>query len=467
VVRTGVSEKEPARNEENNKVTKGRKMKMVQGSRFKVQRLLVLIALMMCSAAFATVTETESKETPQACNGSSVAFTFDFPVSATSEVIVTLRTILTGAEDVLVETNEYTVSAVNNDYSSGGTVTTVATYSGDYTISLSRRTTQTQNTNLRDTGALRFSAMQTALDKLTRIVQELQEEIRRAPRIPISDTSITTDLDDSVQRASTVLGFDSSGNFTALDAVPTGSVSVSAFMGTVLDDADAAAAKTTLAVPTISAFAETVIDDATAAAARTTLGAVGLTGNETVGGNKTFSGTTTLSGITTVADASLMASTAAPSTDAMIVNKKYADDAHKPYARMYGTAAQANLTDVTWTTITLDTDTFDSGTITNLSSYKITPAVAGYYIIIGQITYENAIAEKTYYAQIYKNGTTATATRSQQNGAATTDVSVTVQDVVLLDADDYITLRGYVNCGANTVDINVGTADTYLILYRL
>jgi len=426
-----------------------------------------LLLTVFAAAGFAEVTATESKESPQACNGSAVAFTFSFPVAATSEVVVKLRTVATGDDTTLTETTEYAVSAVNNDYSSGGTVTTVATYSSAYTICLSRSTTQTQNTKLRDTGALRFSAMQTAIDKLTRIVQELQEEIARAPRIPISDSGITTDLDNSVGRASTVLGFDSDGNFAALDAVPEGSVSVSAFMSTVLDDADAGAAKTTLEVPTISTFAETVLDDTTAATARTTLGAVGLTGNETVAGNKTFSGSTTLSGIATIADASVMASTAAPTTDAMIVNKKYADDAHEPYARMYNTAAQNNLTDVTWTTITLDTDTFDSGTITDLSNYKITPAVAGYYMVLGQITYENVVAEKTYYAQIYKNGTTATATRSQQNGAATTDVSVVVHDVVLLDADDYIQLRAYVNVGASTVDVNIGTADTYLILYRL
>ena len=426
------------------------------------------LVLAVCSAAaFGEVTETESKEAPQACNGSAVAFTFDFPVDATSEVVVKLRTVATGDDVTLTETTEYAVSAVNNDYSSGGTVTTVATYSSAYTICLSRKTTQTQNTKLRDTGALRFSAMQSAIDNLMRIVQELQEEIARAPRIPISDSGITTDLDNSVGRASTVLGFDSSGNFTALDAVPEGSVSVSAFMGTVLDDADADAAKTTLEVPTISAAAETVLDDATVGAMLTTMGAVANTGNETIAGNKTFSGTTTLSGVTTIADASVMASTAAPTTDAMVVNKKYSDDAHEPYARMYVTAAQDNLTDVTWTTITLDTDTFDFSTITDLSNYKITPAVAGYYMVLGQVTYANVIAEKTYYAQIYKNGTTATATRSQQNGAATTDVSVTVQDVVLLDDDDYIQLRGYVNCGAATVDINAGTADTYLILYRL
>jgi len=257
-------------------------MKKVQGSKFMVQRLAALIsilAVLMCSAAVGKVTETESKETPQACNGSSKAFTFSFPVAATSEVVVKLRTIATGDDETLEETTDYSVSAINNDYSSGGTVTTVATYSSAYTICLSRKTTQTQNTELRDTGSLRFSAMQAAIDKLTRIVQELQKEVARAPRIPISDTGITTTLDNSVGRASMVLGFDSAGNFAAMDSIPEGSVTVSAYMETVNAAADANAAKTLLDVPTITAAAKTVLDDATVGAMLTTMGGVANTGN--------------------------------------------------------------------------------------------------------------------------------------------------------------------------------------------
>lgn len=264
-----------------------------------------------------------------------------------------------------------------------------------------------------------------------------------------------------------VLGFDSDGGPTALDSIPEGSATVSAFGQTLIDDADADAAKTTLEVPTITAAAETVLDDTTVAAMCTTLGAVQNTGDETIAGAKTFSGAATFSVASTLADSSQLASSAAPTSDADIANKKYCDDAHKPYARMFCTAAQNNLTDITWTTITLDTDTFDSGTITSTADYKITPAVAGYYLCIGQLTFTNVVAEKSYSAQLYFNGTTAKAIGTNHTGAATSDCTVNICDVILFDSDDYIQLRGYVNCGAATVDVNVGTEDTYLVLYRM
>ena len=60
----------------------------------------------------------------------------------------------------------------------------------------------------------------------------------------------------------------------------------SAFVQTLINDADAAAFFTTLG---ISAFIQTLLNDADAATARATLGAVGLTGAEAVAGVKTFS----------------------------------------------------------------------------------------------------------------------------------------------------------------------------------
>lgn len=428
----------------------------------------ILMSLLMVGICWATVTD---NYVPQhfTGNGTTQDFDFPWPITETSDVVVIIRTIATGVEDVLTETTDYEISAVNNDYSSGGTVTTIATYESTSQISIFRETPPTQNTGLVVSGSnvLREDSLEDAYDKLTYLVQQLLEENSRQITIPRSDVNITVELDDSISRADMILGFDSDGHITALSSIPDGSISVTAYMATVNAAADADAAKVLLEIPTIDAFAETYLDDTTAALTRTTLGAVGLTGDETIAGAKTFSGAAVFSVASMLADASVMASSAAPTTDAMIVNKKYSDDQHLPYARMYPTAAQNNLADTTWTTITLDTDEFDSGTITDLANYKITPAVAGQYLVVGNITYTNTIANKTYYAQLYFNGTAAKAIASAHTGSATTDVTVSVCDVIVFDSDDYIQLRGQVNVGAATVDVNVGSADTYLVLYRL
>ncbi len=428
--------------------------------------ILAIVLILLAGSAQATVTETTCTVTTT-CNGSTTEFTFDFPIIDTTDLVVILRTVATGAETVLTETTDYTVSTTNNDYSSGGTVTTVSTYTSANSITILRNTPDTQQADLEDSKVLRLEDLEDAMDKLTMLVQQLQEELDRTLKIPRSDTSITTEVDDSVNRASKYLSFDSSGNVATSTSISSGSISVSAYMETVLDDADADAAKTTLTIPTISTFAETVLDDANAIDARTTLGAVGTSGADTITGAKTFSDAVTLSTASTFADGSVMASTAAPTTDAMVANKKYVDDSREPYARMYLTAAQDNLTDVTWATVTLDTDEFDFATITDTSNYKITPAVAGYYLCVGQVKYNNLVADKSYAAQLYFNGNTSKAVSYNCNGAYTTTMTVTVSDVILFDADDYIQLRVYVDTGANTVDLDPGTTDTFLVLYRL
>jgi len=159
---------------------------------------------------FTTVSEA-SNRVSYTCNGSTTEFDFTFPILETDDLVVILRTTATGAESILTETTEYTVSATNNDYSSGGTVTTVSTYSSSYTLLLIRDTDMDQNTDLEDSGVLRLESLEDQLDKLTLIVQDLQEELNRCLKYPKTDaTTISAELPNSVDRASTTLIFDSS-----------------------------------------------------------------------------------------------------------------------------------------------------------------------------------------------------------------------------------------------------------------
>uniref|UniRef100_A0A6M3IJD8 Putative tail protein n=1 Tax=viral metagenome TaxID=1070528 RepID=A0A6M3IJD8_9ZZZZ len=168
-----------------------------------------------------TVSTTTQKEY-KTCNGSTVAFDFSFPIVDTSDIVVILRTVADGTETVLTETTHYVVSTENTDYSSGGTVTTVSTYASTYGLTLVRTTPQTQATDYVENDDFAAETHEAALDKLTRICNDLQEQINRCIKIPRTDAAtdtaanaaaITT-VDDSVNRASTYLKFDASGNVT-------------------------------------------------------------------------------------------------------------------------------------------------------------------------------------------------------------------------------------------------------------
>ena len=158
----------------------------------------------------ATVTDATNKVTYN-CDGSTQDFSFTFPIVETSDMVVILRTVSTGDETVLTETTHYSLSATNNDYSSGGTVTTVSAYASTYTITLIRNVPESQNADLEDSKVLRLDNLESALDRLTLQVQDLEEELGRCLKYPRTETN-SAELPNSVDRASTHLGFDASGD---------------------------------------------------------------------------------------------------------------------------------------------------------------------------------------------------------------------------------------------------------------
>jgi len=173
----------------------------------------ILVTLLCFVGVWGTISDATNKVTYN-CDGSTTTFDFSFPIIETSDMIVILRAVSTGVETVLIETTAsggYMLSATNNDYSSGGKVTTVSTYSNSYTLTLIRNVPESQGADLEDSGLLRLETLEDALDRLTLQVQDLEEEIGRCIKFPRTETN-TGVLDNSIDRASKSLAFDADGN---------------------------------------------------------------------------------------------------------------------------------------------------------------------------------------------------------------------------------------------------------------
>lgn len=112
-------------------------------------------------------------------DGSTLAFDFDFKMWAATvgtELAVVFNEGETDETD-LVLTTDYTLSAPNNDYSDGGTVTLVT--GSDYaangnTITIKSALIRSQAYGLERGGGLNEETLVVVLDRMVRIIQELE-----------------------------------------------------------------------------------------------------------------------------------------------------------------------------------------------------------------------------------------------------------------------------------------------------
>ena len=135
--------------------------------------------------------------------------------------------------------------------------------------------------------------------------------------------------------------------------------------------------------------------------------------------------------------------------------------------KAYLGSQQANITDLTTTVISLDTEVFDIGSDFNTGTYRFTAPVNGYYLVSGMITFENTITDKTYQASIREGGSTVVCT-SAVTSAVNVALSATLPATILyLEATNYLELTTYLSVGANTVDIKEGERYTFLNIILL
>lgn len=180
-------------------------------------------------------------------NGASTVWPYTFLIPEASDLQLKLVTVASGDETTIAPAN-YTVTGIGNE--AGGSVTyplSGSPVSSAYYVVIERVLPLTQETDLLNQGAAYPQSIEDALDYLTMLTQQLQDQIDRAIVFSVADTVETT-LPTAAARANLFLGFNSDGDPVAVDGLTAGTT-VSAAMIPVVTAPTTAAALAALGIP--------------------------------------------------------------------------------------------------------------------------------------------------------------------------------------------------------------------------
>jgi hypothetical protein len=202
-----------------------------------------------------TITNTTLASPTYNGNGSTTAFATGFQFISNSDLQVVV-TDADGVETIKTLTTHYTVTGAG--VAGGGTVTFLTAPASGTFVNIKSNVTLDQQVDYVEGGAFSAATHETALDKLTKAVQQIKEITDRSLKLPISNQSITTQT--SPITAGYILGVNDAG--TALEwktpeDVASGAT-ISTFGASLVDDADAAAARKTLGLGTLATQSGTV-----------------------------------------------------------------------------------------------------------------------------------------------------------------------------------------------------------------
>jgi hypothetical protein len=165
-----------------------------------------------------TVSSTTTKNSYSG-NGSTTTFAYGFKIFANTDLTVILRSAL-GAETVQTLTTHYTVSNVGVD--GGGNVVFVAAPASGVTVLIRRNMALTQSTDYVANDPFPAATHEDALDRLTFISQQIQEEVNRSIKLSRTNTMTSTEFTTSAaDRANKILAFDTSGELAVTQELGT------------------------------------------------------------------------------------------------------------------------------------------------------------------------------------------------------------------------------------------------------
>ena len=162
-----------------------------------------------------------SQKTIKSANGdgSNVTFPYDFKIFADADLTVILRSAA-GTETVQTLTTHYSVTNAGVD--SGGNVVFETAPASGVTVVIRRNIAQTQTTDYTANDPFPAESHEDALDRLTFIAQQQQEELDRAIKLSRTNTMTSTEFTvGASERANKILAFDSSGEISVTQELGT------------------------------------------------------------------------------------------------------------------------------------------------------------------------------------------------------------------------------------------------------
>jgi len=165
-----------------------------------------------------TISSTTAKNT-FAGNGSTTVFAYTFRILDEAEILVQIKVVSTGVITTQTLTTDYTVSGVGD--AAGGNVTMVTAPATGETLILVRNTALLQSIDYTENDAFPANTHETGLDRLTTIVQQIDEEVDRTAKVDVAVTGFDATLPSPVANLfirynAAADGFDTSLSSTGL-----------------------------------------------------------------------------------------------------------------------------------------------------------------------------------------------------------------------------------------------------------
>tara|TARA_R100001377_G_C3190107_1_gene110214 strand:+ start:74 stop:1972 length:1899 start_codon:yes stop_codon:yes gene_type:complete len=207
-----------------------------------------------------TVSSTTTKNSYSG-DASTTTFAYGFKIFANADLTVILRSS-TGTETVQTLTTHYTVTNAGVD--TGGNVEFGSAPASGVTVVIRRNVALTQSTDYVANDPFPAATHEDALDRLTFINQQLQEEVDRSFKVSRTNTISSAEFTEAASdRALKSLGFDSSGDLTTIaDFLPAGGDSAQFTYSTTTTDADPGSGVIRFNNATLSSAAIAYVDDA-------------------------------------------------------------------------------------------------------------------------------------------------------------------------------------------------------------